>query len=151
MELGAYEIALIGGGFTLLGAIIGGYIGYYFSGQLLSKQEFNKAAAEFRAAFVDEIRVIDSFYSIDIESTSIPNTLANAIEKHEKALMIFKDGFLCETDRTEIQKAWNEYTCHEQPIGGRYSFSDYKNIQKNDSAKLALERINNVLKFAKRK
>ena len=55
MNLTAYELSLIAGGFGIVGAILGAFIGYYFSTRLINRQEFNKAASDFRNAFIPEI------------------------------------------------------------------------------------------------
>jgi hypothetical protein len=58
MNLGPYEIALIAGGFTIVGALLGAWIGYRNALNLHRVAEFNKAAAVFRASFVDIIQSI---------------------------------------------------------------------------------------------
>jgi len=151
VSLSAYEITLISGGFTLAGVLLGVWVGYYFSIRLINRQEFNKAAIDFRIAFIEEIRFIDHDYAIDRAGRDIPEVLAAAADSHETALIIFKDVFLSKTQRNEIEKAWKAYTGDDK-ITGKYTFRQYATHGKlKDSEnirKLALARIENILKFA---
>ena len=65
MNLGPYEIALIAGGFGIVGALLGAWATYRLSVKLaqrtyenaidlMQRQEFDKAAADFREAFLPE-------------------------------------------------------------------------------------------------
>ncbi|MGV8058623.1 MAG: hypothetical protein AB2L12_11450 [Smithellaceae bacterium] len=154
MNLSPYELVLIAGGFTFIGALVGGWIGYKNALCIYNITEFNKSANKFREAFTEEIRFIDRFYAADRASRDIPEVLAAAADKHETALIIFKDGFLCETQRTEIEKAWQAYTGDDK-LMGKYTFRQYAtkgNIKDGESIRqLALNNINNILKFAKHK
>lgn len=156
---------IIGVGGTIIGVILAGPVTYYFSKvlvkmthknaiDLMRRQEFNKAATDFRISFIEEIRFIDRFYAVDRADRDIPEVLAAAADKHETALIIFKDGFLCEPQRTKIEKAWKEYT-GEEKLMGKYTFRQYATYNKFKDAenirKDALSRINALLKFAESK
>lgn len=151
MNLSAYEIALISGGFTLVGLLLGAWVGYYFSIRLMNRQEFNKAATNFRTSFIEEIRFIDRDYAVDRAGKDIPEVLAAAADRHETALIIFKNGYLCENQRAEIEKVWKEYT-GEDKLMGKYTFRQYATYGKPKDAenirKRALSRIEKLLEFA---
>lgn len=154
MNISPYELVLIAGGFTIVGALVGGWIGYKNALSIYNITEFNKAASKFREAFTEEIRFIDRFYAVDRSSMDIPEVLSYAADKHETALIIFKDGFLCEGQRAEIENAWKTYT-GDNKLMGKYTFRQYAtkgNIKDGESIRqLAITNINNLLKFAKRK
>jgi hypothetical protein len=118
---------------------------------LMRRQEFNKAATDFRISFIEEIRFIDRDYAVDRASRDIPEVLAAAADRHETALIIFKDGFVCENQRAEIEKAWKAYT-GDDIITGKHTFRQYAtrgNLKDGANIrKLALSRINDLLKFA---
>lgn len=151
MNLSAYEIALISGGFALVGVFIGVLINYYFSIRLMKRQDFNKAATDFRICFIDQIRFIDRDYAIERTGRDIPKVLSDAVDRHETALIIFKDGFLCKNQRAKMEKAWKEYTGQKKTMG-KYTFEQYAthgNLKDGESIrKLARSRIENLLKFA---
>lgn len=139
---------------TMLGALISGPLTYYFATKLIRKQEFNQACATFKIAFIEEMRFIDRFYAVDRAGRDIPEVLAAATDSHERALLIFKEGFLCEKQRVEIEKAWKEYT-GETKLTGKYTFAQYAtkgNFKEEENIrKLALARIEKLLEFAKHK
>jgi len=142
---------------TILGTFVGGIIGWaagYFNAKVvIDTQKFNNAATNFKSAFVDEIRFIDDFYSIDRSGRDIPNILRNAIDKHEKALAIFI-CHLSSIQRRAIKEAWQNYTGEDKHLGKptfrQYSHDGTSNRIKHN-VKLALKNLNAVLEFAKHK
>ena len=147
--------AVVTGVFTLLGSIVGSVmgavIGYLVSIRVSDRREFQKAATDFRISFVEEIRFIDRFYTADRASRDIPDVLVAAADKHETALIIFKDGFLCEKQRAEIEKAWKAYTGNDT-LMGKHTFKQYAthgNLRDGEkNRKLARDHINELLGFA---
>ncbi len=136
--------------FSIIPTLIGILLGNYFAFGRDRRKEFNKAATDFRAAFNEETRFIDQTYAVDRAGKDIPGVLAAAAEKHEHALIIFKD-FLSKRKRTNIEKAWKEYT-GEEKLMGKYTFKQYATYGKFKDAgnirKLALSRIEKLLKYA---
>jgi hypothetical protein len=143
MNLTAYELSLISGGFGIVGAILGAYIGYYFSTRLINRQDFNKAASEFRNAFINQLNFLKSGVNTGSGDTSnIGEYLrANYVGSHLSAFEVFKN-YLPTSERVAIDKAWEEYR----------NFAQYSNKgNKEEFKNLALERIKDVLKFAEHK
>ena len=136
---------------VILGALLTGPITYYFTKKLALRQTFNNAAINFRLSFIDEIRFIDRFYAVDRAGRDIPEVLVSAADKHETALIVFKDGFLSKSQRTEIEKAWQAYTGDDK-LMGKYTFRQYAtkgNLKDGEKIRqLVLGRINALLKFA---
>jgi hypothetical protein len=134
----------------IITTIIGFLAGNYFAVRRDRRKEFNKAASDFRAAFIEEIRFIDQTYAVDRAGKDIPEVLAAAADSHEHALIIFKK-FLSKGRRTNIEKAWKEYT-GEKKLMGKYTFDQYVTYGKIKDAgnirKLALSRIEKLLEFA---
>lgn len=115
MSLSPYELVLIAGCFTILGAIIGGWIGYRNALSIHKISEFNKAAAAFRDAFLPEILLLR--YGVGTpEVGSSDGGLANIltvglVNRHIKALNIFR-GYLASRQRHAIDKAWEDYQAY---------------------------------------
>jgi hypothetical protein len=140
---------------TILGAILGalftGPITYYFTKNLIQKQEFYKAAAEFRSSFTDELRKLKSISS---ESNHIHETwlsvLSNSIVKHENACITFKP-YLKKTERINFDKAWQKY-CYPRGSDSKQmhrAFVEYGvDMSNHEAAALAIENINKLLNFA---
>ena len=143
MILTAYEIALISGGFTIIGALIGGFTGYYFSTRLINRQDFNKAAAEFRNAFTNQLNVLKSDVNSGRGDTSnIGEYLrAHYVGYHLSAFEVFRN-YLTPKERISMDSMWKEYCNFNQ-------YSDKNNQEA--MRKLALKNLNYVLKFAKHK
>ncbi len=143
MNLTAYELSLIAGGFGIVGAILGAYIGYYFSIQLINRQDFNKAAAEFRNAFINQLNCLKSNVNTGSGDTSNIGEYLHShyVSYHLIAFEVFRN-YLIPKERVAIDETWEKYCNFAQ-------YSDKNNEAK--TKKLALKRLKDVLKFAKHK
>lgn len=158
--------AFIGVGGAIIGAIIAGPIAYFFSSKLVSKthnntidlmqrQEFNKAAVIFRAAFLPEIIFLK--HNAKVTGTVSTDNLneflfAGYAHRHLKAFEVFR-RYLTSEERAGIDKAWQNY-CHYDIEGeNEHFFAMYAGDkwEEKDTKILALERIEEILKFAKHK
>jgi hypothetical protein len=112
------------------------------------RERFNDAAAEFRAAFIEEQRLLDHNSFADRASAgSASSIIKNAIHNHERAMIKF-EPFICHSRIEDYKKAWHDYA------GDNNGFPQYTGdtaIKKEKGRKLALDRINNLLEFAKHK
>ena len=147
MNLSAYEIALIAGGFTIIGTLLGAWITYRNALAIQKVAEFNKAAAEFRVAFIPEQRLLDPHSLADRAGWYAFNITQFAIDRHEIAMIRF-EPFVCKSKNEEYKKAWKEYA------GDSRHFEQYRGdnvLEKERMRSLVLSRINNLLKFAEPK
>lgn len=157
MVLSPYEIALISGGFALCGALVGALCNHIFSERRRRIEEFNKAATEFRNAFLPEIILLSHNAKIDKceGSNDLDHVLSSGyIKRHLAALEVFKN-YLSTEERIDIDKAWKNY-CYHPKIEAYPWFEQYHTPGRgkegvDDKKKLALERIENILKFAEHK
>jgi len=151
---------------TVLGVLIGGPITYYYakiliqethksSLDIMQRQEFNKAAAIFRAAFLPDLIYlkhdarVEGAGSIDGLNVFLSHGYLN---RHLKAFEIF-NAYLSPKEREGINKAWQEY-CHydiERETSPHWAMYAEKTWEGKDTKELALERIEGILKFAKHK
>lgn len=142
MQTSPYEIALIAGGFTIIGALIGALIVYRNALKLHRIVEFNKAATAFRNAFHCELVYLK--YNARLPEcertyTNLKEFLkAGYIFRHLKAFDIFRD-YLPTKERIAIDKAWEEY-CDFEQYSNKNNERDLKNI--------ALKNIEKIFKFA---
>lgn len=143
-----------------LGGVVGWAIREIVSDRLARARtadtKFNKAAAEFRCAFTDELRLIaDSTRDTDFEKI-----FNNAYIRHTNALIRFQAS-LSESERTEIGKAWEDH-CKEHDSGNeidgecgtqeitRFMHYEFKEMSEFNQAKqLASKNLENILSFAK--
>lgn len=105
---------------VLAGGLIGILAGHYLTKSRSDEESFNKAAAEFRCAFTDELRLVaDS--TIDTDFEKIFN---EAYIRHYNALIRFQ-AYLSERDRNEIEKAWKEHCKeHDDGNGPTYPYNE---------------------------
>jgi hypothetical protein len=112
--------------------------------KLKERERFIEAAAEFRTAFIEERRLLDPHSSADRASAgSASSIIKNAIDCHESAMIRF-EPFVCKSKIKKYTKAWREYA------GDGRNFEEYTgdNFDKKEKGRaLALNRINNLLKF----
>jgi hypothetical protein len=104
IELSPYDLAIIAGGFGIVGTLIGAFLTYRLAVQLSSRQAFNKAASTFRSAFTKEIRLIEE----STVETDFIEMFNNAYIRHYNAVISFMP-YLSESKRAEIKKAWENH------------------------------------------
>ena len=129
---------------AILGVLIGGWVGYYFSVKLMRRQEFNKAAAAFRSAFIKEQRLLSFDSLADSVGLTASDIVKAAIDRHEVAMIIFKP-FISKCVIKAYEKAWEDYA------GDSRHFEQYSTdnkIMRPKKKELALQRINRLLEFA---
>ena len=151
--------SIIGVAGGLIGAWIGGTISRKASTEavqssnrnaldIMQRQEFNTAAAEFRIAFTEEQRLLDpNSLTNSASAGSASIIIKNAIDKHEVAMMKF-EPFISKGSIEDYKKKWHEYA------GNSQHFEQYTGdtaLKKEEGRKLALSRINVLLKFAEPK
>jgi hypothetical protein len=104
----------------VFGTILGVCIGYKFSikASLLAikQQEFNRAAAEFRAAFIEVQRLLAKHYTfevaIDKDKPSVSEILEKFFVRHERAVIRFRPN-VPQGVRAGFDKAWKTYCCED--------------------------------------
>ena len=163
--------ALIGVIGILIGALLGGYVSWLITKRdtehtilatftLNRIQEFNKAAANFRAAFIDAV-IFLKFDQPDTDNSMsdvhVNDFLNNFTVQHLQAIIKFKP-FLSKGERTSLDRAWDEYCHPEGKPKDKYEkrdfvFNGYYHIEEASgeeaAKKIALGKINNLLEFAK--
>lgn len=156
MNLNPYELVLIAGGFTVIGALLGGWIGYRNAIGIYNIAEFNKASSTFRNVFLPETTYLKHNANIGGlgSSNNLHEILFSGYLRQLKALEIFKI-YLSRKDREGIEKAWQNY-CKSQSDHTVLNFEQYSTKNANrerekELKQLAYARINEILKFAKHK
>lgn len=149
MNLSAYEIALIAGGFTIVGAFLGACSGYYFSTRLMNRQENNRLAGNFKIALINQSRIIKRTSFINVSADDLDVAFTNA----ETAFMVFVP-FLCNSQRTSINALWNNYNnqnkTHKEIVG--FHVHDLlHSIDKNELRQNLLVNIETIIEFIKPK
>jgi hypothetical protein len=163
-------ITIIGAGATILAGFGGAALGAYFTYKaskkfiqvthnnaidLMRRQEFNKAAATFRVAFLPELIYLKHNARIDgaLISDGLNVFLSHGyFHRHLKAFNIFS-AYLSPKEREGINTAWQEY-CHydiEGETEPHWAMYAEKIRDGRDTKELALERIEKILKFAEPK
>lgn len=106
-NLTAYDIAIIGGGFTVVGALIGAIVAYWLTAKLEVFKEHRAARTKFRAAFAPAIAQIYLARHHGTHDTPIVgNILKDALVSHATAVEEFRP-FVC--NGVAYQKAWEQY------------------------------------------
>jgi hypothetical protein len=107
MELSAYELALIGGGFTLAGALIAALVAYWFAVKAEELKERRAACASLRAAFAPSLATIYlGRHHGDHDRPQVGNILKESLLTHASNIEEFRPFA-----RNEVayQQAWEEY------------------------------------------
>jgi hypothetical protein len=129
---------------TILGAIIGGFLSYHFSTRILRRQEFYKAAANFRAAFVSEQRLLSSHSLADRMGRTASDIIKSAIDRHESEMIKFRP-FIDPKNVDDFDRAWIEYAGNSRHFE---QYSTNRNLDRPEKRELALSRIETLLEFA---
>ena len=155
MQTTPYEIAIIAGGFAIVGALLGAWIGYRNALNLYNVTEFNKAATTFRNAFYPELIFLrhNAIVAEAGSSSDLGEFLFHGyMHRHLKAFEVFKD-YLSPREKAGIDKAWQEYCGHcdhpDEPRFAQYSYKSTERETKGEKLKqLALQRIEKILEFS---
>ena len=114
MQVGPYDIALIGGAFTLLGALIT----YWFATELGRRQARRDAGRKLREAFADEISAMNPVTGRT--DVTVEYLLQQAFLKHYAAMREFS-FHLAGRERESFEAAWKNY----YEVGRSTRFFDY--------------------------
>jgi len=162
----AYQIALIAGGFTIIGVLLGTLLSYCLSRKLIREThenalqlirigEFNKAASKFREVFLPiRIALNPAEFSLE-EDLSV--FLENNFNNLRRAVIDFSD-FLDSGTKSKFLDAWHEYYRHPDhrdknivPFLEQYSCHGLSPQKKHEMKQLVQSRIEKILEFAKPK
>jgi len=145
--------SIIGVSGILIGTLAGSFISRKSSSEsvaasnqnaidIMRRQDFNRAASEFRIAFIKEQRLLAIGTFIDKPNNlTVQKIVADSINRHEIAMIRFKP-FVCKSKIRDYEKAWKEYT------GNSYHFEQYAGNMLSGKDTMALSRIEKLLKFA---
>lgn len=151
MTLTLYQLALIGGGFTIAGVLIGALAYNYFAVRRKKADSFAVAAREFTTTFLDELNLLESS-----SKDAYIHILRPAFPKHKAAVYIFRQAISDPIERAAFDKAWKEYYKNEhQPDSPLRQYSTElpqpADFQRNKRRPLAIARIKALLAFAENK
>ncbi len=104
MNISIYHIALIGGCFTILGALIGALAGYWLSRLIAEKNFSDIAKSKFRSAFAPA-KVILKFPQ-SLGNTEARKFFESALTNQAIAVEEFRPFA---KDGTSYQKTWDDY------------------------------------------
>jgi hypothetical protein len=144
------------------GTLLCVYIGYLLSRQTSKKtiklQEFNKAASEFHAAFIEAQRRLDeskSFSVITTNSEGVRDILKMLIAEQEGAMIKFRP-YIKKSKLTRFDEAWkayysqkNKHSKHLYEYKSKFYHDTKDPKHENKIRELALLRIEKLLSFAK--
>ena len=139
MQLGSYEIALIGVGATILGVLLGTWITFRFSLRLANLHSKRLAGIRLRDAFAPEIVKLQHLKGEEL--VQAPDILEVAFDKHHMAANEFA-FFLDKEEAPSFTKAWREYCTSAYEEGT--DFYQYRGDRDT-----AIDRIYAILEFTK--
>lgn len=143
ITMSAYGLALIGGGFTAVGVLLGGWLTYRFSLRLAQFNAKREAGTRLRAAFAIELGALNPISTDKVES--VDRYLAAAFPKHREAVMEFA-WYLHGAERKRFEAAWKAY--HE--VGGSVRFHDYARTgTPQENFDKFRQRVEAILKFTR--
>lgn len=147
MKLSPYELVLIAGAFGIVGAILGAYIGYYFSTRLMKRQEFTKLASKFRIALINHSRIIKRTDFIETQADALDIAFTNT----ETAFMEYR-FLLCSKQRKRINAMWDNYNNQNKTHKEIVKFHTYNLLNSVDKKALKeklLVNIETLIEYAK--
>ena len=121
-------------------AFLGAWLAHFFSKRRQRKDDFNKAAETFHAAFVDTINLLRQDLIVDLRMPFQIITV-ETLDDQEKAKIIF-EPFLDRSSLEGFNNAWKEY--ERCPI-------TYCTKTKSEERQYCLDHIEKLLSYAARK
>jgi hypothetical protein len=105
----AYDIAIIGGGFAVVGALVGGLVAYWFTVQLEHRKLAQVARVEFRVAFAPTIAFIYiARHHGTHDRPDIDAHIKGTLLLHGSAVELFR-RFVASERQDGYQEAWEKY------------------------------------------
>ena len=138
MQLSPYEIALISGGFTIVGAFLGSYITYRFALVISNVNARHDAGRRLREAFAYEMAVLHP--ATGDKGFDVERLLQASWLKHHSAVSEFA-CHLPPEKRAPFEQAWRDY----YEVGGGIRFFDY--YTGDNPRQKFQERVEAILKF----
>lgn len=135
----AYDLAIIAGGFTVVGALIGALVAYWLSIKLSDSQNRAIASANFRAVFMPVVAQmkIEQKYG---RTNEIDRILTDAFIPMSVAIETFRP-FVKSKDREAYQQAWENYC----PFVGLAQFGQYTMRENGENSNAPFNRFfNNI-------
>jgi hypothetical protein len=109
MNVSAYEIAIIGGAFTVLGALIGAIVGYWFSRKLAQKLAYTVACSKLRASFAPALgQIYLAQKHGNHDRPCIDTFVKDNLLYHATAIEEFRPHVSSKNSRA-YQNAWEDY------------------------------------------
>lgn len=109
MNVSAYEIAIIGGAFTVLGALIGAIVGYWLSRLLAEKQAYTVACSKLRASFAPTLgQIYLAQKHGNHDRPCIDTFVKDNLLVHASAIEEFRSHVSCKNSKA-YQSAWEDY------------------------------------------
>ena len=117
----------LGVGGTILGAVVANRMSRKNSSEaieasnrnainIINRQDFNRAAAEFRDAFTEAQRLLAKHYTYEVainkDKPSVFEILHKFFADHERAVRRFR-SYLHKDRLAGFNKAWNTYCCYD--------------------------------------
>lgn len=124
VSVSAYGLALIAGGFTVVGTLLGGWVTYRFAICLSYRNAKREAGARLRSAFSTELGALDPVEGDKVDS--VDKYLTAAFPKHREAVREFA-FYLKAAERERFENAWNAFYL----VGGGVLFHDYMDFMSN--------------------
>lgn len=135
----AYDLAIIAGGFTVVGALIGALVAYWLSIKLSDRQRKATAIANFRSVFIPVVAQIKIEQKYG-RTTEVNRILTDTFVPMSVAIETFTP-FVPSKDREAYQQAWDNYS----PLAGIAQFSEYTMRENLEDANAPFNRFfNNV-------
>ena len=150
------EELMVGFLLGLVGSSVGGLISHFLTKSRRDEEEFARAYAEFKIAFLPEIIYLKHNANIGRggSSSDLGEYLYSGYLRHLEAFTIFK-SILSKRQIAKITTAWENY-CHTNDNTNELNFAQYSYKSNGKTKKdishfkaLALKNINNVLNAIK--
>jgi len=153
MEIGLYEIAFIGVGGTIVGSLIGAWIGYRLSLSLSKISDKKNSGQKLRGAFKDEVLALSpSQYTL---KEDVSNLLNDSFQKHREAIYDYA-FYLKGREKKQFYRAWYAYYCPEQnrsemsvPFLEQYSCRGFNVVEKHELMRKVRGRMKKIIEFTK--
>ena len=156
------KAALIG---VALGSLITGTVSYFIAKftlnathrnaiELLHRQEFIRAAINFRTAFFDMLVYCQQIPSGSGAEPHLVDFIIKSIGEHTKAALLFRSYLTC-TERFSFDQAWKDYSRQEnwnqfnpEPIKAEYGTVFYDIKAETDKCHIVTSRIEKLFQAA---
>lgn len=138
MQISVYQATIIGGLFSIIGALVGALTTFYFTKEIVKHTEIERLKVRFKNIFVPELALLKK--ENGLTDSRVQEILSSSYMRYAEGIADIAI-YLNPKDKDDLYKKWEDYCV----VGGSIRFFNYKINE--DGLAIFHTKINELIKF----